>query len=140
MLLRRHVRPSKYDPLVEEVELLEANPQFAHVRFQDGKESTVSIRDLAPCGDAQVSDQSAGEGSTDAGGPVAPSPVEGFREPQTRNREQDTSYARESHGRASPPLEPSQTIQSRSAADEPLSPPTVRRSSRARRAPDRLDL
>ncbi|KFD61554.1 hypothetical protein M514_08451 [Trichuris suis] len=49
-LLKRHVRPSKYDPLVEEVELLQVNPQYAHVRLPDGRETTVSIRHLAPAG------------------------------------------------------------------------------------------
>ncbi|KAL7640101.1 UNVERIFIED_CONTAM: hypothetical protein RMT77_009515 [Armadillidium vulgare] len=38
----------KDDSLVEEVQLLEANPQFAHVRFPNGREDTVSIRDLGP--------------------------------------------------------------------------------------------
>ena len=48
--LRKRVRQSKYDPLVEEVEVLHANPQYAHVLLPSGIESTVSIRDLAPCG------------------------------------------------------------------------------------------
>ncbi|KAL7644264.1 UNVERIFIED_CONTAM: hypothetical protein RMT77_005091 [Armadillidium vulgare] len=47
VLLKKYVR-CKDDPLVEEVQLLEANPQFAHVRFPNGREDTVSIRDLAP--------------------------------------------------------------------------------------------
>ena len=51
VLLKRHVRSSKYDPLVEEVELLESNPQYAHIRFPNGREDTVSIRDLAPLND-----------------------------------------------------------------------------------------
>lgn len=46
VLLRKLVRSSKYDPLVEEVKLLEANPTYAHVRFADGREGTVSIGDL----------------------------------------------------------------------------------------------
>ena len=29
--------------------MLEANPQYAHVRFANGKEGSVSLRDLAPC-------------------------------------------------------------------------------------------
>ena len=33
--------------LVEEVELFEANPHYAHVRLEDGREITVSLRDLA---------------------------------------------------------------------------------------------
>ena len=49
--LKRHVRNSKYDPIVDEVQLLEANPRYAHVRLPDGRESTVSLRHLAPVGD-----------------------------------------------------------------------------------------
>ena len=48
VLLRRHVRTSKYKPLVDEVVLLEANPQYVHIRFTNGRESTVSVSDLAP--------------------------------------------------------------------------------------------
>ena len=48
VLLKRHVRNSKYDPLVDEAELIEANPQYAHVRLCNGRETTVSLRDLAP--------------------------------------------------------------------------------------------
>ena len=33
---------------VEKVELLDANPEYAFVRFPDGRESTVSVRDIAP--------------------------------------------------------------------------------------------
>lgn len=50
VLLKRHVRQSKYEPLVEPVHLIEANPHYAHVRFPDGREDTVSVRDLAPMG------------------------------------------------------------------------------------------
>ena len=49
--LRNRVRQSKFDPLVEEVEVLDVNPQYAHVKLPSGNESTVSIRDLAPCED-----------------------------------------------------------------------------------------
>ena len=48
ILLKRNVRSSKFEPLVEEVELLQSNPQYAHVRFPNGKEDTVSLRQLAP--------------------------------------------------------------------------------------------
>ena len=48
VLLRRHVRASKYEPLVDEVVLLEANTQYAHIRFTNGRESTVSVSDLPP--------------------------------------------------------------------------------------------
>ena len=47
VLLRRFIQ-NKDDPLVEEVELLRANPSFAQVRFPSGRESSVSTNDLAP--------------------------------------------------------------------------------------------
>ena len=47
-VLRRFVR-NKNQPLDDEVELMKANPNFAHIRFPDGRESTVSVSDLAPC-------------------------------------------------------------------------------------------
>lgn len=55
VLLKRHVRPHKADPLVDEVQLLEANPNYAHVRYPDGRETTVSLRHLAPTGNSEHS-------------------------------------------------------------------------------------
>ena len=49
VLLRRFVRLSKNDPLVDQVQLIDVNPTYAHIKYQDGRESTVSLRDLAPC-------------------------------------------------------------------------------------------
>lgn len=57
-LLKKHVRLSKFEPLVEEVDLLDVNAQYAHVRLPSGRETTVSVRDLAPPGDAPVGDDS----------------------------------------------------------------------------------
>ena len=48
VFLRQFVR-NKDEPLVDEVALLDANPSFAHIRFPDGRESTISISNLAPC-------------------------------------------------------------------------------------------
>ena len=48
VLIKRHVRSSKFDPLTEEVHLIEANPQYAHVRYPDGKEDTVALKHLVP--------------------------------------------------------------------------------------------
>ena len=45
--VKRHVR-NKDEPLVDEAELLETNPNYAHIRFHDGSETTVSIRDISP--------------------------------------------------------------------------------------------
>ena len=47
-LLKNHTRCSKYDPLVEEVNLIDCSPQYAVVRHSSGREQTVSLRDLAP--------------------------------------------------------------------------------------------
>ena len=35
LLLKRHTLQFKYDPLVDEVELLESNPRYAHIRYRD---------------------------------------------------------------------------------------------------------
>ena len=48
VLLKRYVRPTKADPLVDEVELLQANPHYAFVRYPNGGETTVSTKHLAP--------------------------------------------------------------------------------------------
>ena len=48
VLLKCHVHISKDEPLVDEVELLQANPQYAHVRYTDGQETTESLCHLAP--------------------------------------------------------------------------------------------
>ena len=47
-LLKRVSRASKYDPFVEEVELLDCNPTYARIRRSGGQEDTVSVRHLAP--------------------------------------------------------------------------------------------
>ena len=48
VLLKRHDRPNKADPLVDEVKLLQANSHYAFVRYPDGRETTVSTKHLAP--------------------------------------------------------------------------------------------
>jgi len=50
----RHVR--KYEPIVDEAELIHATPSCAPVRLQNGRESIVSLRDIAAI--AQVSSPS----------------------------------------------------------------------------------
>ena len=49
VLLQKFVRASKNDDLVDKVELIDVNPTFASIRYPDGRESTVSLQDLAPC-------------------------------------------------------------------------------------------
>jgi len=53
VLLKRHGRSSKYDPVVEDVDLVHATPNYAVVRFPSGKESTVSVKDISPAGSSR---------------------------------------------------------------------------------------
>ena len=48
VLLKCYIRTNKYEPLVDEVELLQSNPQYTHIQYADGRETTVSLRHLAP--------------------------------------------------------------------------------------------
>ena len=50
--VKRHVR-NKGNSLVDEAQLLELNPTYARVCFNNGRETSVSIRDLAPCCEEQ---------------------------------------------------------------------------------------
>ncbi|XP_046978653.1 uncharacterized protein LOC124544230 [Vanessa cardui] len=47
VLMKKNIR-NKNDPYVEEVELLESNPYYSFVKDKNGRESTVSNRNLAP--------------------------------------------------------------------------------------------
>ncbi|KAG8190995.1 hypothetical protein JTE90_010853 [Oedothorax gibbosus] len=72
VLMKNHVHPNKYHPLVQEVELLEANPEYARVRFPDGRETTVNIRHLAPRGLQPPQVPANNRGSLDRPGPEHP--------------------------------------------------------------------
>lgn len=49
-LPRRSARSSKYDPFVDEVELINYNSRYAHVCSQDRSKDTVSLRNLTRFG------------------------------------------------------------------------------------------
>ena len=53
VLLRRFVK-NKYNSLIDEVELLDADASFANVRLKSGNELTVCVSDLAPCPSAPI--------------------------------------------------------------------------------------
>jgi len=46
VLVKRHARSSKFEPLVE-AEIIHATPSYAYGRLQNGREATVSLRDIA---------------------------------------------------------------------------------------------
>ena len=48
ILMKRSVRSTKFEPLIEEVQLLEGSNYYAHIRFSSGSETTVSTKQLAP--------------------------------------------------------------------------------------------
>ena len=54
--LKRHIRISKNDPVVDKVDLLHATPNYAIVRLPNGRETTVSLKDMGPCTSADSND------------------------------------------------------------------------------------
>ncbi|XP_059844160.1 uncharacterized protein LOC132404101 [Hypanus sabinus] len=148
VLLRKHVRSNKYSPLVERVHLLHANPQYAYVVLPDGREDTVSIRDLAPAGAADHYPE---------GSPVTvnPAPEVIPYSPGPTQTPHDTcilgvSYAfipGASHMHEGSPApsgqehaQPPSPVQSPMLPAPMRSQPVLRRSQRQIRPPDRLDL
>ena len=133
VLLKRHVRPSKYDPLVDEVELLEANHQYAHIRHPDGRESTVSTQHLAPVGDSasditvpyQIT-QPGTDGLLSQSDHQTTDPQTGGDDiaPDSTQTNNNTAESSNDHIHSDP-------------APPDASIPTLRRSSRQRRAPHR---
>ena len=114
-----HVR-NKNGPLVEEAELIEANPHYAHVKLNDGKEIYVSLRNLAqnPVADT----------ANDTNLSSHPDDTENTILPQSDNESNSFSQPDiTSNGRAAPG--DTENISS----DAPCETPNLRRSSRIRR-------
>ena len=151
VLLRRHVRHSKYEPLVDEVQLLEANPQYAHVQFRDGRESTVSLRDLAPIGNLTLSKkQTSTETLIDSEKPNNPCTEISLANPtSTEEQNTTTELSVPSLSNPNPDTElsvsepkPTPTVsadleESSSTPPTPEYPKTLRRSLREHRIPSR---
>ena len=57
VLIKRFVRNSKNDPLVDEVDLIQANPNYAIVKYPNGRESTVSLRHISPLPKSEESEE-----------------------------------------------------------------------------------
>ena len=117
--MKHQVRTSKMDPLVEEVELLQANPHYAHVRYHDGRETTVATRHLAPKGQV-VETQPAPECI----------PVEALNWPVDTSVGVLLDAEPSSAPEPQPELTPARNVE----------PAPLRRSQRIRRPVDRLNL
>ena len=118
VLLKKNVRQSKYEPYVEEVELLEANPSYARVKWPGGKDSNVSLRQIAPLpltkDDESLSQEKVSDNlKTD--GCNLNAPASSFQHPVN------------------------QTTSQCDRTDQPPQEIVLRRSSRIRRPPDRLE-
>ena len=48
------VRNNKTNPYVDQVELLNSNPTYANIEYPSGRESTVSVHDLASCPETEL--------------------------------------------------------------------------------------
>ena len=138
-LVRKHVRASKYDPWVEECEIITANPSYAEIRTASGKEQTVSLRDLAPLPEPnqQLNPHPPSAESPPAEHP--PSPV------HTAVPHTDFHPTPPSAPQADPatPGYPPQTSPSALLPDSAATPApaieSLRRSSRTRNSVDRLE-
>ena len=137
ILVRRHVRHNKYEPLVEEADLIHATPQYAHIRFKNGRESTVSLRDVAPVPDSGSSNQSLHE-------TIPSEPEEAIHDGSSPNENASTYHE---HDILTPKLpdEEEKSLRRESNDDTPKAlnnedsdQVVLRQSKRIRRAPDRL--
>ena len=146
VLLRKHVR-NKSDPLVDAVELLEANPSFAKVRFPDGRESTVSTGDLADPGERNSSDNDGAENIETLNFKV-PSGIPSDYEISTNNDKKINFEGFQQNDQISNPLSQHLSQEESSVAAPDMirlegrsaesTPVTIRRSSRLSKPPDRL--
>ena len=128
VLLKRHTRASKYDPVFDEVYLIEANPLYAHVRFQSGREDTVAIKHLAPSGHLTPTVQNNSENVN-----------ESCSLPTVNDVEQTCSNAPGNDDDCAGNITASNTdISSTEITCDAPSPAPLRRSQRNRRSPDRL--
>jgi len=71
VFLKRHLRSSKYDPIVDEVELVHATPNNAQIRFPSGRESTLPLRDIALVGEFETGSPEQNEAKAEVGNEAA---------------------------------------------------------------------
>lgn len=125
VMLRRFVRTSKNDALVDKVVLTDVNHAYASIRHADGRESTVSLKDLSlcPADNTDTGIQSLPTDDLSTASPPTP--------PQTLPAVTPPPASPQSHQAP----EAGEPEHSSSAGDR--TPPDIRRSSRVSREPAR---
>ena len=96
------------------------NPLYAHIKHQNGKESTVSLPDLAPCG--------------------GPTSDDSNMELTSKNDDTSINDADCNLPNSSEKVIPNKPNIAKSQDAIEISPEALRRSTRLRRQPERLDL
>ena len=144
VLLKRYVRSSKFDPLVDEVQLIEANSQYAHIRYPDGREDTVALKHLAPRpSDAKSNDEvkpadSQSQQQLDNQDSSEPNVVTPHL--PTPQIEENISVAENEYpSSSSPPISPRSSSEPETTCSKVNETPRLRRSQRLRRPPDRYN-
>ena len=79
VLLRRFIRNNKSNPYVDQIKLLDGNLIYANIKYPDGKESTVVVRDLATCPETVLIPESPKKWNLMGVPLVVPIPEEGTR-------------------------------------------------------------
>ena len=121
VLVKRHVRTNQHEPLVDEVELIHATPNYTKVRLPNSHEKTITLCDIAPVSEKQhyANDNFQSERRTSS---------------ETENQDQP-----EEDSPSTPSLEDQQNNGNlRTERENSQNEPELRRSSRDRRPPDRL--
>jgi hypothetical protein len=138
VFIKRQVRSSKYDPLVDEVELLQANPHYAHVRYSDGRETTVAIKHLAPRGQEMTCQPPVTRNDNSGLIPESPgSHIEDTADEPRDNGRPNVEHGESTQNEQSPSMERQGMSQ---PAEENAAESRLRRSTRTRRPVDRLNL
>ena len=132
--LRRHVR-SKQDPIVDPVKILEVNPYFTYIQRPDGRQDTVSNRDLAPCPESTNSDSSTSYPINSSPSQTSPFVSSDTQSPSTIA---DSTPLSQSSTSFTPPTT-STSSPTPTTTSPPISSPCLRRSSRISKPPDRFN-
>lgn len=149
VLMKNANRRNKYEPIVQEVELVEANPSYSFVRLPDGREVPVSNKQLAPAGGRGEEEDE--EDNGDAGGALEDDGRDQINEGDVQENWEIPSSSTPSSPENTPE-EPQEDASAGNASPAETNPPlpnpqrtpgsvvpdSLRRSQRTRRRPDRL--